>query len=123
MSSKLEQVFLACQGRAPSSGKSAKAKKTTKKARQAGGSYASDAVNGSLDVTAFERINFLLSGGSVSALPTIGVPLPSGDAFATTLSSSMVASLAQPLSYVGSMTNLASFPTSFMGNYSPALAN
>ena len=119
MSSKLEQVFLACQGRAPS----AREKKASKKARQAGGSYASDAVNGSLDVTAFERINFLLSGGSVSALPTIGVPLPSGDAFATTLSSSMVASLAQPLSYVGSMTNLASFPSSFMGNYSPALTN
>lgn len=105
MSQKLEKLFAAC-----------KCNKKNKASR--GGSYASDAVNGSLDVSAFERINFLLSGGN-AALPPFALPTASAD---PSPSISFQSSLSQPLAFSSDIDNVATFP-SYLASFSPLLTN
>ena len=104
-----------------------KASNVNAKAKQNGGSYASDAVTGQLDSTAFERINFLLSGGDCgcgskkggnppSAIPMASLDQPSG------LPPGIMTSLSQPLSTTSSYTDSMSFPSNMSAFY-PALGN
>ncbi len=94
--------------------------------RQSGGSYASDSVNGVVDVASMERINFLLTGGDCgcskkggnppSAIPMASLDQPTG------LSSSIMTSMAQPLSANIPFVNTMTFPSG-LGQFAPLLTN
>jgi len=110
---KFKKLFAACR------------KSTAKK--MTGGSYASDSVNGTLDAASFERINFLLSGGDCGCSGKKGGNPPSAIAMAsldqpTGMSSSMMTSMAQPLSTNVSFVDTMAFPST-MGQFAPLLTN
>lgn len=131
---KIMEILTASKASKASKATSSKKSKTKTK-KQGGGSYASDAVNGTLDPGAFERIGFLLSGGKCScasgnkmfggfgdSIP-MGIPAANGDAFPSGLSASFTSSLAQPLSYHGIVDNAALFPNYLSSSFTPPLNN
>jgi len=85
-------------------------------ASKRGGSYASDAVTGLVDVASYEKVEFVMKGGS----PILSIPMLSQDSTPSSLSTSMVTSLAQPTGNNTPFTNNMTFPTYFQ-NFSPYL--
>ena len=99
-----------------------------------GGSYASDDVTSSVDLAAFERIEFLLSGGSLASnnvadtFTMRGGMIPPNSSLPAVLASDvaslsvpMQSSYAQPLAPVMSMVNTMSFPD-YNSQFSPLLS-
>jgi hypothetical protein len=104
-------------------------KKTPRSRSKKGGSYASDNVTSLMDPLAYERMEFMLSGGKCTCTspsklkggyaPSMTVPMGQNDA-TPSLPTNMLASFAQPLGPTNTMTNDMTFP-SYMGNFFPLL--
>lgn len=110
---KLLNLFKACH--------STPSKTKTKKTKR-GGSYASDAVNADLDDNSFERINFLLSGGS-SGIPMSLAVADANSGILGQLSASMQTSMAQPLMTQTTFHNNFTQPVAMANIFHPFLTN
>jgi hypothetical protein len=97
----------------------------TKKESKCGGSLASEAVNGFLDVGAFERIEFLMKGGSALPLQVPNMTTPSFDQgnYAGPLNSSMVDHMNQPGSTIAAMNTGMTWPSSEYNRFIPSLSS
>lgn len=98
---------------------------TSKRTSKKGGSLASEAVNGFLDVGAFERIEFLMKGGSAMPLhvPNMSTASPDEGNYAGPLSSSMIDHMNQPPTTLAPLSTNMTWPSNEYSAFNPALSS